>query len=284
MARKKLVEESMVETPVMVEAPKTRRSVLERLAPLMWLSTMALSFVVGSYWTKVKYLEQLATNPPQAAQQQQQPQQVQVTKDQIKKIFSENVIKFGSPDAKLLLVEVADPSCPYCHAAAGHNGTLSKQMGTQFILTSDGGTYVSPVQEMKKLADSGKAAFAWIYSNGHGNGEVATNALYCAHDQGKFWPAHDKLMSAEGYDMINTTVKNDKSKNGTMVSFLGSLVDQKALKDCMDSGKYASRLTTEQSLARSLGVSGTPGFFVNEQNFPGAYSWNDMKTVAEAAL
>ena len=298
--RKNAMKEPVIEQEVMISEPiKSRRSVFERMVPLMWLASMALSFIVGSYWTKVKYLEQLAANPAPAAGTAQ-PAAVQVTKEQIRKVFSQNVISFGNPDAKLLLIEVADPSCPFCHAAAGHNPTLSKQMGAQFTLVADGGAYISPVQEMKKLVDSGKAAFAWIYSNGHGNGELATTVLYCAQDQGAFWKVHDKLMTSAGYDFMNNAplkyepTSLDTSKGlkkivdadlGKYVNFVADTgINTKEMSDCLTSRKYVKRLIDEQSLATSLGTQGTPGFFLNERNFAGAYSWTDMKPVAEAAL
>jgi protein-disulfide isomerase len=221
---------------------------------------------------------------PQAQQQAQQPAQPQISLDTIKGLFSKNVIKFGNADSKLLMVEVADPSCPYCHIAAGVNTEIGAQAGPQFKLVSQGGTYVAPVPEMKKLVDSGKAALVWIYTRGHGNGELATKALYCANDQGKFWQAHDLLLSAKGYDLQNNQIKNDATKSQQLADFLATAVDKNKLKSCLDGGKYDSRLSEDSSLASSLGVNGTPGFYLNTTNFAGAYSWTDMKSVADAAL
>lgn len=222
---------------------------------------------------------------PQAQQQaQQQPAQPQISLDTIKGLFAKNVVKFGNADSKLLMVEVADPSCPYCHIAAGVNTEIGAQAGPQFKLASQGGTYVAPVPEMKKLVDQGKAAFVWIYTRGHGNGELATKALYCAFDQGKFWQAHDLLLSAKGYDLQNNQIKNDATKSQQLADFLATAVDKNKLKSCLDSGKYDTRLSEDSSLASSLGVNGTPGFFLNTTNFAGAYSWTDMKSAADAAL
>lgn len=283
--RTKVTTHEIVQPDVMVQPRKT---IAERIFPLLLAMLFLETFLLGAMWTKVKYLEQEVAKAPTGgapvAGQQQPPAQVEVTQDQIKNVFSSGVITFGDPNAKLLLVEIADPSCPFCHVAAGHNPELSSQMGAQFKLASDGGTYVSPVIEMKKLVDSGKAAFAWVYSNGHGAGEVATKAMYCAHDQGKFWQAHDLLMSNKGYELINNVVKNDKTKYVDISSFLGGVLNAGDLKKCLDGGKYDSRLAKEQQLSQSLGVSGTPGFFVNTKNFAGAYSWTDMKPDADAAL
>jgi len=212
------------------------------------------------------------------------PAKTQVTIDQIKSLFNDQNIAFGNKDSKVLFVEFSDPSCPYCHVAAGKNGALNKQIGTQFILKADGGTYVAPVPEMKKLVDDGKAAFVWIYANGHGNGELATVAQYCAKEKGKFWEVHDLLMTEKGYELINTTVQNDKTKSGVIADFLKSAVDANEMKACLDSGKYQGRITSDMALASQFGFSGTPSFFINTQNFSGAYSFTDMQATVDAAL
>ena len=262
-------------------------------APLLYILLLVGAFFLGSLTTKISYLEKGAKTETAGTTAAAQPQQaaaqpaaaVKVDINAIKDIFNnKDVIKFGDANKKLLLVEIADPSCPFCQAAAGKNPELNKQMGAQFTLPSDGGTYVSPVQEMRKLVDSGQASFAYIYQNGHGNGEMAMKALYCANDQGKFWDAHDKLMSNEGYNLINNDVKNDKTASGKLADFLSNVVNSNDLKSCLDSGKYDSYLASDQKLASSLGVNGTPGFFINTTNFAGAYSWKDMQSAADQAL
>ena len=91
-------------------------------------------------------------------------------------------------------------------------------------------------------------------------------------------------MTASGYDFLNNTIKNDKTKSGDMATFLKSVVDPAFLKDCLDSGKYDQRLTADAEIARSLGFQGTPDFFVNSTNFAGAYSYTDIKPTVDSAL
>ncbi len=219
-----------------------------------------------------------AVQAPQPSQQPAAPQAPKVSLDTIKALFNDKNLVSGNKNSKNLLVEVADPSCPYCHAAAGLNPQLSKQMGSQFVLVGDGGTYISPVQEMKKLVDSGKAAFVYIYSPGHGNGEMGAKALYCANEKGKFWEAHDKIMTSAGYDLQNTTVKNDKTKSQTVADFLADVTNPVDMKTCLDSGKYDAKLQEDTQTALKLGVNGTPGFFINTTNYAGAYNWKDMQS------
>ncbi len=262
-----------------------------KYTPTLVILLIIASFFVGMYFTKVTYLEKnlktdkTAVTPAVTPSAAQQPAAPTIDINTIKNVFSDqNVIKFGNADSKLLLVEISDPSCPFCQIASGKNPELNKQSGVQFTLVADGGTYISPVQEMKKLVDAGKASFAYIYQNGHGNGEMAMKSFYCANEQGKFWQVHDKLMTSAGDELINNVVKNDKTASGKLADFLAGAADKTKLKACLDSGKYDSALAADQKLATSLGVSGTPGFFLNTTNFAGAYSWTDMKAVADTAL
>lgn len=248
---------------------------------LLLIAAMFL-FNMFMYWKMRQIEAKGVVAGTQQPAQPNQPAQVQVSDKQINDLFKKDFITFGDKNAKLKFVEFSDPSCPFCHVAAGKNPELAAQMGEQFKTAAEGGTYLPPVEEMKKLVDDGKAAFAWIYQNGHGNGELATKALYCANDAGKFWEAHDLLMTNAGYTLINETVKNDKANAPAMAEFLAGVVDTNAMTECLSSGKYDKVIERDQTTARSLGVNGTPGFFVNTKNFSGAYSFTDMKADVDA--
>lgn len=264
------------------------------------------SYLLGSVMTKVQILEkagsfattggdkQVAPAPGTGAGQQAPPQGSAANLDDVKNAFNKSAIKFGDLKKKIVFVEIADPSCPFCHMAAGKDNELNKT-SDQYKLVVDGGTYVAPVVEMKKLVDQGKAAFAYIYYPGHGNGEMATKAMYCANEKGKFWEVHDLLMSAKGYEIQNGTtpvgaattgpiVKNDKTKSQDLATFLAPAFDPAGMKACLDSGKFDSQLDSDKQLAAGLKVSGTPGFFINATLFPGALNYKDMESVVTAAL
>lgn len=260
------------------------------------------SYLLGSVMTKVQILEKsgglAATGDkqvaPAAAGGQQAPPAGSATLDDVKNAFTKSAIKFGDLKKKIVLVEIADPSCPYCNLAAGKDNEHNKQY-EQYKLVADGGTYIAPVVEMKKLVDQGKAAFAYIYFPGHGNGEMATKAMYCANEKGKFWEVHDLLMSAKGYEIQNGTtpagvpttgpiVKNDKTKSQELAAFLAPAFDPSGMKACLDSGKFDSQLDSDKKLAAGLKVTGTPGFFINATLFPGALNYKDMEPVVTAAL
>jgi len=216
--------------------------------------------------------------------QQQQAPQKEVSLDTVKKLFSKDFIHFGDANKKLLIVEVSDPSCPFCHIAGGKNPELSRQVGDRFKYQSDGGSYIPPVPEIRKLVNDGKASFAFIYSNGHGNGRIATEALYCAYEKGKFWEVHDKLMTNAGYNLINEQVKNDRSKVQELINFVADVIDPQFLSNCLSTAKYEKNLARDEQISPSLGFQGTPHFVFNTKIFQGAYSFSDMKSDVDKYL
>ena len=246
------------------------------------LILVAAAFFGGYYFAKSNGSAGTKTATPTAAVQQQAAANVDI--NQVKALFNDKNIVFGNKNSKLLIVEFSDPSCPYCSIATGLNAALNKQAGTQFLLKADGGTYVAPEAELRKLAESGKAGFVWLYAQGHGNGELATQALYCANESGKFWEVHDLLMGAKGYDLLNNTVKNDKAQTGVLANFLKSAVDATKMKSCLDSGKYADRISSDAALAAQMSFEGTPYFILNTTRFVGAYSFTDMQSAVDEAL
>jgi protein-disulfide isomerase len=259
----------------------------KKVLPLIIVLIAIVAFLAGHFSSNFELISKDKTQtgnttatPTAAAAKPSQT----VTLDQVKGLFKQGNIFFGDANKKVLFVEVSDPSCPYCQVAAGKNPTLNAQIGDRFKLVSDGGTYLAPVPEMRKLVESGKAGFAWVYYPGHANGEMAMKALYCAFDEGKFWQVHDKLNTAEGYDLINNQVKNDKTKADLLVSFLKSAMDSTKLNACLTGGKYDNRPTEDSTVGKALGVSGTPMFIVNTSVFAGAYSYKDMESVVTGLL
>jgi protein-disulfide isomerase len=239
---------------------------------LMVVLLIVGAYFLGVYKTKTEFLEKgVLAGVGTGTQPAAAPTTVDL--GVVRSQFDGKHITFGDKDADLVITEVSDPSCPFCHIAGGLNPELNNG-SSQFKMKADGGSYVPPVPEIKKLVEEGKASFLFLYSNGHGNGEVATQLLYCAYEQDKFWEAHDKLMTKAGYDTINDVVSNDLAKSAELVKLVGNAVDGSKLQSCLDSRKYAEQPAADMALVQSLtGGSGTPTFFVNETIIEGAQSW-----------
>lgn len=233
-----------------------------------------VAVLIGYLTYKVQDIEKRVTKIEKSGVTAQQEPPKPVEMAEVKKLFKKGNIVLGKPDSKVLFVEFSDPSCPYCHVAAGLNPEIS---GDRFKTVANGGSYRAPVAEIKNLIDADKAALVVLYANGHGSGEIAAQALYCAHEKGKYWDAHNLLYTNAGYSLINDQVKNDKSKSGEMAAFLSSAVDPTFMTDCLSSGKYAKKLQDDQAKAQELGFGGTPMFLVNGERFNGAYNFADME-------
>ena len=225
----------------------------------------------------------LSKMTPVSPSSQQDPQaDAQVTtidKKTVASFISDDRIVLGNKKAKNVIIEVSDPSCPFCHFAAGFNPELVEQTGqTQFKTVANGGTYTAPIPEIEKLVASGDAVYVYSFGNGHGAGLVAMQALYCANEQGKFWEVHNKLMTGAGYTLINNTVKNDITKSPLLVKFIGDAADPVAMQSCIDSKKYEASITRDTTEDSKLKFSGTPHFVVNGQIFRGAVDFNTIKS------
>lgn len=269
----------------MSESASPQKFSFDKLVPILLLVSLGLTISVGILWQKVAKIEKGNVAGTATGEGTQAGNEVSL--NQIKDLFKKDLIKFGDEKSNLIFVEISDPSCPYCNIVAGLNPELNREAdptNNKFKLVSDGGTYQAPVPEIEKLVASGKASFIYIYAPGHGNGEMGTKALYCAFEKGKFWEVYNLLMTKEGYDLLNNTIKNDKTKSENLANFLKSTIDSAFLKECLDGGKYDSRLNNDKDIATSLGFQGTPDFFINDKNFPGAYNWTDMKLIVDEAL
>jgi protein-disulfide isomerase len=254
---------------------------------LMVIMLVVGAYFLGVYKTKTEYLSKAPAQVAQVAGNEAvQPTPKPLEMDKVNALFAdESNLVLGDRNAKIKFVEFSDTSCPYCHVAAGKNAELSKQINPRFVTVENGGTYVAPVVEIKKLIDEGKAALAWFYTPGHGNGELGTLALYCANEQGKFWQAHDLLMNNAGYALVNEKVMNDRAKVGEVATFLKSAVDSAQLKTCMESKKYEPRVSGDPLIASSFGYGATPTFFINDKVVEGASSWTDsFKGIVDTLL
>lgn len=97
--------------------------------------------------------------------------------------------------------------------------------------------------------------------------EVATQAAWCAGEQGKFWDFHRLLYSrqAEWYRLSNPLNR--------LLEWARDLrLDTTALKSCVQSGRMKQLIEADQEYGRSLQVHSTPTLFINEQRIIGAQS------------
>lgn len=94
----------------------------------------------------------------------------------------------------------------------------------------------------------------------HPNDELATEAVFCAQDQGKdsFWIYHDALFDLSVADYNGYDQASDYVALAEQVD-----VDGAALGVCLESGKFREAVYELAEYGYELGLPGTPAFFVN---------------------
>lgn len=155
----------------------------------------------------------------------------------------------GAADAPVMIVEFSDFQCPYCSKSA---------KTVEHII--------------EKYPNDVKFVFKHFPLNGHPWAKPAAIASYCGALQKSeaFWALHDNYFKYQR--QINPGNVIAKSKE----YLAGSNIDMAAWSTCAeesDSEEYKSALAAveaDMALGQKLGVSGTPGFFVNGAFLSGA--------------
>lgn len=108
----------------------------------------------------------------------------------------------------------------------------------------------------------------------HQFAKPAAIAGEAANSQGKFWEFHDKLFANQKKLAMNDLKQYAKEVGLDMAQFE---------RDLADPGKK-KRVDDDMAEARSLGVTGTPGFFVNGRFLNGAKPFPEFAKVINAEL
>jgi len=195
-----------------------------------------------------------AANVPAPTQQQQAPQQQQPTEAQRVQIVLDDDAIMGKKDAKITIVSFEDYQCPFC--ARAHQQSFP--------------------QLKKDYIDTGKVNYVFrdFPLSFHPNAQPASEASECAHEQGKFWEYHDALFANQqdlGRDLY--------------LKLAGDLkLDVNKFTTCIDTRKYQKEVEADFAYGSTVGVSGTPTFFINGVRLVGAQPFTAFKQVIDQEL
>lgn len=138
----------------------------------------------------------------------------------------------GSKDAKIVLLEYSDTECPFCKLFH---------------------------QTMLKALEKYPEDFAWVYRHHpitglHPKAPKEAEATECAAELGGndgFWKYMDRLMEV-------TPANNglDPAELPKIAAFVG--LDEIKFKDCLASGKYAEKISSQVKEIEKAGSFGTP--------------------------
>ncbi len=155
----------------------------------------------------------------------------------------------GNPDAPVLIVEFSDFQCPYCARGAD-----------------------TVEQILEKYGEDVRFVFKHFPLGFHPWAKPASIATYCAGQQSHdaFWTLHDQYFK----NQKQITPANVLAKGKEYLT--GSEIDLAAWSACAEdesSSEYkaaAAVVDADAAFGAKLGVSGTPGFFVNGEFLNGA--------------
>ena len=108
----------------------------------------------------------------------------------------------------------------------------------------------------------------------HPNAMGAALASEAARSQGKFWEFHDKLFENQNQLAVEDLKKYAKEMGLDTTRFEKDLVDLQKKK----------RVEDDMAEAKALGITGTPGFFVNGHYLSGAKPFEEFAAVIDAEL
>ena len=108
----------------------------------------------------------------------------------------------------------------------------------------------------------------------HKDAPLAHLASVAAQQQGKFWEFHDKLFANQ------TKIKSDD-----LMKYARAIgLEMKRFEEDLVSPKTKAVVDADVAEAKSLGVTGTPGFFINGRYLSGAKPFEEFAQVINAEL
>jgi protein-disulfide isomerase len=119
-----------------------------------------------------------------------------------------------------------------------------------------------------------KIVFKHLPLKFHNNAAAAAAASEAAHLQGKFWEFHDLLFANQKQLTVD--------KYNEYAQQLGLNVEK--FKQDFISTEVKQRVEQDSSEAGKLGITGTPGFFVNGRFLRGAKPFEDFKKIIDEEL
>jgi len=183
------------------------------------------------------------------AQQQQQVQATQALEQKQDQIFNNPADPvIGNPQGDVTIVEFFDYRCPYCKRVADSLAELLKDDPNLRLVYKE-----FPILGPESV--------------------VAARIALAAQKQGKYAEVHEAFMAHKG--------SFEEADLLELAAEVGA--DKARLQSDMQDPAIQGQLEANDSLAATLGITGTPGFLFGKHLVPGAVSLDDMKKLVTAA-
>jgi len=156
----------------------------------------------------------------------------------------------GKSDAPVTVVEFSDYQCPYCRRAE---------------------------ETVKIIQAQYKDRLKWVFKDFplafHPRAMPSAIASRCAGEQGKFWEYHDKLFVGTGLE------DSDLERYAKELS-----LDMSKFTECAKSQRFRDAVQADMKQGQSVGVSGTPAFFINGRSLSGAQPPEAFREIIDEEL
>ncbi|MGE0171135.1 MAG: thioredoxin domain-containing protein [Oligoflexales bacterium] len=169
--------------------------------------------------------------------------------------------RWGSDDAKVVIVEFADFECPACQEAFHVLKQMKEQYGDKILVVFKN----YPLDNACNTSVSRKI---------HEFACDAARLARCAGSIGKFAPFHDTVY-ANQQDLSQQKLRQWATEVG--------LTDTQ-INECLKSPDVLAKLQDDVALGNRVGVQGTPTIFINGQKVVGGRSYEAFRSEVEKLL
>jgi protein-disulfide isomerase len=182
-----------------------------------------------------------------------------INKEQSKEILTvkkDDWIK-GQPNSPITVVEYLDFECEACRV-------------------------YYPITKRLKEEYGDKVSFVVRYFPlpGHKNSMTSAMAVETAGKQGKFWEMHDIL-----YDNQITWGEKQITDPALFIEYAKQIgLDMEKYKNDIGSQEIKDRINRDKNSANSLGIQGTPTFFINGEKIPNPKGYEDFKSLIDGLM
>lgn len=159
---------------------------------------------------------------------------------------------WGPDNAPVTIFEFSSFQCPFCARGAETLGRVKEEYGDQVQIVFK--NFPLPFQAQS---------------------EPAARASLAAGEQGKFWEMYAELYKHQ----------REFARDGLFEELAGKIgLNMDRFRTDMASERLAAQVEAEAAMGRSVGVRGTPAFFINGENLSGAQPFERFKEVIDRHL
>jgi protein-disulfide isomerase len=170
-------------------------------------------------------------------------------------------VSLGDPSAPVTMIEFVDFQCAFC--LSSYN-SVERPIIEQYVET---GQLLYVYQPVGFLGPESVAS---------------AQAAYCAANQNYFWEYHDVLFAPANFSNGNTGGYSEQN----LIAFANEVegLDVAAFTQCLASGETVAMVEAAHAQASSMGVTGTPGFVINNTVLSGEQPLARLQQTIDEAI